>query len=99
MCGTIRTDDSCPIDGEGHRKIHDTDIMNDLIVSPLQEGRINGSHWLHALSCESGCKGHGVLFCNTHIKAAIRKFLAELNQACPLQHGGGNRYNLRILLG
>ena len=41
MRGTIGTDEACTVDRKPNRKVLQIDVMHNLIVSALQEGRVN----------------------------------------------------------
>ena len=73
---------TCPVNSKDHRKILHTNIMNNLVKSALQERRVHCKHRMHSGCCQSGCKRHGMSFCNSHIKKARRIFRPK-----PLQPG------------
>ena len=71
--GPSLADHAAPVDGEDHRQILQADVVDDLIVGPLQEGRIDGHHRPEALGGQSGGKGHRVLLGDAHIEEAVRE--------------------------
>ena len=42
---SVASHKSCPVNGKDHMHVLDTDIMQDLIIGPLEEGGIDGHHW------------------------------------------------------
>ena len=65
------------VNGKYNRKILNTYIMQNLIVSSLQEGRIDCHHRLHSTCCQSCCKGNSMLLCNSNIKESVFIHIAE----------------------
>ena len=63
------------------REILQRDVMNQLIVTTLQKRRINRDNRLEPFTGNAGCKRHGVLFRDTHIKISRWKLALEVNQA------------------
>ena len=57
--------------GKYNRKILYTYIMNDLVVSSLQKGRINCYNGTHTSCCQSCCKSNCMFFRNSYIKKAV----------------------------
>ena len=99
MGRTVLADEPGAVDGEAHRKPLQSDIMNDLIIGALQEGRIDRTERLEALDRETGSKGHGVLLGDADIEHAAREAGGELVEAGARRHGGGDGDDLLVLLG
>ena len=62
---------------EAHRQVLDGDVVDDLVIGALQEGRIDGAERPHALGGEAGREGHGVLFGDADVEAALREGLGK----------------------
>ena len=77
---TIGAHQARPIECEENRQILQCHIMNQLVISTLQERRINRNDWLEPLAGNTGRKSHGVLFGDAHIEVSRRKTAFELNQ-------------------
>ncbi|OPY10060.1 MAG: hypothetical protein A4E66_01643 [Syntrophus sp. PtaB.Bin001] len=84
------------IQGEHHRQILQADIMEYLIVSPLQKTRIDRHDREYPFRGQSGGKGHAVLLRDAYVEKAFRKFLRKDAQACSFTHSCRNGDNLRI---
>ena len=70
--------------------------MDQLIVTPLQEGRINRDDRLQTLACHAGGKCHCVLFGNADVVITLRKATLEFDHARTFTHGGRNTYQAFI---
>src|SRR6516225_5028141 len=64
--------------------------MHNLVVSALQESRVDGAERLHAFGGQSGREGDGMLLGDADIEATIRKLLLEKIDACARAHSGGD---------
>lgn len=54
--------------------------MHNLVISPLQEGGVDGAEGSHPLTGQPGSKGDCMLLCNAHIKgAAVEAFLEAVH--------------------
>ena len=62
-------------------KILDRHIVDDLIIGPLQEGRIDRREGFQAIGGLPGGKGHGMLLGNADIKTAAREFFWQIFSA------------------
>ncbi len=87
----IGADEAGPVDGEAHGEILDRDVMHDLIVTALKEGRIEGAERLEAFGGEAGGEGHRMLFGDADIEGALRERLLEDIEPRAARHGGGDR--------
>ncbi len=95
----VFTDYPTPIHGKDHRQIGQADVMDNLVIGPLQEGRVYCHHRPEASPCQSGGKGNGMLFCYTHIITAVGKPLGQQIKARSLGHGRGNAHYPVVPLG
>jgi hypothetical protein len=89
VCWAVRTYQSTSIQAKDDRQIRKAYIMDNLIKSPLKEGRINGDHRSKTLCSESCGKGDGMLFGNTHIQKSVREGFSEVVKTGTLRHGSG----------
>ncbi len=87
------------VDGEAHRQLLDGDVVHDLVVAALQEGRVDRRERLEALAGEAGGEGDGVLLGDADIEAALGKALGELVEAGARRHRGGDGDDLLVGLG
>ena len=90
MSFAITGDKAGTIHSKHHIQIHQTYVMNHLVISPLQEGGIDGHNREHSLAGQSGSKGHRVLLCHAHIKETLREMAVEILQPGTIFHGGSN---------
>ena len=88
--GPSRADDAGAIDGEANGKLLDGDVVHDLVVGALQEGRIDRRERLHALGGETGGKRHRMLLGDADVEGPFGKFAGEEVDTGAVGHGGGN---------
>ncbi|MEA2120949.1 MAG: hypothetical protein EGMGGAKC_00256 [Dehalococcoides mccartyi] len=81
-----------PINSEDHRQFLQTDVMDYLVKTALEESRIDNYYRYIPLGSHSGCKSDGVLFANTHIKDPVRKICGNFTQPAAVSHGSGYGY-------
>src|SRR3546814_6322482 len=86
MRRTVGANQTAAIDREHHREVLDRDVMNQLVVTALQEGRIDRADRLEAFARKAGGERNGMLFGDADIKVAIRKTLREFDQPRALAH-------------
>ena len=77
----IRTDNPRPVNCKGHVQALHTDVMNQLVIGPLQEGRIDGHHGLETIAGSTGCEGQCMLFGDPDIKVSIWILFGKLYQS------------------
>src|SRR5690606_17129723 len=65
-----------------------TNIMDHLIVSPLQKRGINITENSKTLGCHSCSKSNGMLFGNTHIKCSFGESVHHKFQGASSRHCG-----------
>ena len=58
-------------------RLLDGDVVHDLVVGALQEGRIDGGEGLIAFDGESGRKSHRVLLGNAYVECAVGEGFGE----------------------
>ena len=88
MRGPIRANQAAAIKREHHRQILNADVVNQLVISALQESRVDRDHRFHAVASKAGGKRHRVLFGDADIEVAIRIFPLEPHQAEPSRIAG-----------
>ena len=92
----VRADQSGPVEGETDRQVLDRDIVHDLIVGALQEGRIDGAERLVAFRRQAGRERHRVLLGDADVEGAGRELLAEEVDAGARGHRGRDRDDLVV---
>ncbi len=82
---------------EAHRQLLDRDVVHDLVVGALQEGRVDRAERLEALGRQAGGEGHGVLLGDADVEGAVRERLAEQVEPGAGRHRGGDGDDLVVL--
>ena len=67
----VRADEPRPVDGEADGQVLDRDVVHDLVVGALQEGRVDGAERPEALRREPGGKRDGVLLGDADVEHAL----------------------------
>ena len=93
----VRADEPGPVEGEADRQLLDRDVVHDLVVGALEEGRIDRAERLVALGREAGRERHRVLLGDSHVEGARRELLAEQVDARARRHRGRDRAILSSL--
>ena len=83
MGRAVGADQPGPVDGEADRQLLDGDVMHDLVVGALEEGRIDGGKGLEAFGRKPGGEGHRVLLGDADIEAALGKISAKRSSPVP----------------
>ena len=97
MRWTVGSDKSCAVNCKSHRQALNGNVVNNLIVRPLQECRVDRREGFHAFGCQPCCKRHGVLLSNADIERAIWKFARKYVKPRAVRHGRGNGNDVFIL--
>ena len=97
MGRAVGADEPGAVDREAHRQPLDGDVVHDLVVGALQEGRIDGGERLEAFGREAGGEGHPVLLGDADVEAAVGKFLCEQIEPGARRHRGGDGDDLVVL--
>ncbi len=87
MGRAVGADQAGAIEHEAHRQALDRDVVHDLVVGALQEGRVDGGERLEALRRQAGRESHRVLLGDADVEGALRKALAENVDAGAARHG------------
>ena len=93
----VRTNDACSVDSKYHMEVFHANIVDQLVISPLQEGGIHRKDRGDAAFCQPCRKCCAMLFRNGNIKEAFRESLLEFLEACTATHSRRNAGNLWIL--
>ena len=96
MGGAVGADQPGPVDGEADRQLLDGDVMHDLVVGALEEGRIDGGEGLEALGGKPGGEGHRVLLGDADIERALGKDFGEAVEPRAGRHGRGDGDDLGV---
>ena len=99
MCFSVFPDDTCTVDGERHSQIHQTDIMDDLIVTALQKGGVNGTKGLEPLFCKRPHGSDGMLLRNRNVPKTLRVLFHCCTQSRTAWHGSRYTDDLFIFIG
>ena len=82
-----------PIHSQNHMESQKANILQNHVISSLQECGVNGHHRNHPLLGKASCHRDSVFLSNAHIEKPLRKGLFEFQQACTAGHGGSNGTN------
>ena len=77
MGRAVGADEAGAVEREAHRQALDRDVVHDLIVGALQEGRVDRGERLVAFGRKAGREGHGVLLGDADVEGALGKCLAR----------------------
>ena len=92
----VGADESAAVDGENDRQILQRDVVDQLVVSALQEGGVDRDDRPQTLARETGGESHGMLLGDADIVIAIREFRGEADQAGAFAHGRGDGDEARV---
>ena len=81
MSRAVAADQTRAVQREYHRKILQGDVVNELVISALQERRINRDDGLEAFACKTRGKRNRVLFGYRHVEITVRKALRKFDEA------------------
>ncbi|MNG35689.1 hypothetical protein D3C84_1224920 [compost metagenome] len=76
---TIGTNKASTVNGKHNIKILAANIMDNLVIGPLQEGGVNGIYRLHAFHCKRCRHRCRMLFSNPYVNHPIRISLGKLH--------------------
>ena len=77
----VVADQSGAVHREDHVQLLEADIVDDLVVAALEEGRVDRRHGLRALESQARREEHRVLLGDAHVVVALGKLLLEDVQA------------------
>ena len=98
MGRAVGADQAGAVEREAHRQALDRDVVHDLVVGALQEGRVDRGERLVALGREPGRERHRMLLGDADVEGAVGKRLAENVDAGAGRHGGGDRDDAVVLV-
>jgi hypothetical protein len=81
MSRSVGADQAAPVDGKKDRQVLQRHVMDQLVLSPLQECRIDRDYGPHALAGQPGTQGHRVLFRDSDVKVTIGEPFLEFDHA------------------
>ena len=96
---SVTADKSPPVHCQHYRQLLQTDVVDRLVVSSLQEGRIKRHYRLHPPRRKTCCKRQGMLFRNSHVKEPVRVILLKTVQSGSVCHGRRDRRHLTVMPG
>ena len=97
MGRAVGADQPAAVDRQHHRQVLHRDVVDQLVVGALQEGRVDRHHRLHAFAGEARGEGHRVLLGDADIEIALRKFLRETHHAGAFAHRRGDADQALVL--
>jgi hypothetical protein len=74
----IRTDETGAVQRKANGKVLDRDVVDQLVIGALEEGRVDCAERAIALRGKSGSEGYGMLFGNADIEGAVGEFGLKL---------------------
>ena len=95
----VSADYTGPVDGKDHRKLLQTDVLQDLVIGSLQERRVDRHDGPHTRLCQSSREGDAVGFRDAYVKEAAGIALGKRPQSRSVAHGRRNRADPLVLLG
>ena len=87
------------VDGEPDGQPLDGDIVNDLVVTALEEGRVHRAKGFHAAGCQTCREGDTVLFRDADVETAASVALGEEVEAGAVWHRCGHGADLVVFGG
>jgi hypothetical protein len=96
MGRAIGADQPGAVDGKAYRQALQRDVVDDLVVAALQEGRVDRAERTKARGRHAGGEGHRVLFGNADVEDAARKAFRHDVEAGAAGHRGGHRHQLGV---
>jgi len=84
MGGSIFSHKSSTIDGKDDMEPSEADIVDDLVVGPLEEGGIDGYYGNQPFRSEAGGEGHAMLLGDTNVKKRSGNSCANICRPVPI---------------
>ena len=86
----VVADEAGAVHAEHDRQALEADVVDDLVVGALQEGRVDGDHRAGALDREAGGEQDGLLLGDADVEVALGQRLLEDREAGAGVHRGGD---------
>ena len=96
---SVFADQPRPVEAEHHAQALDGHVVDDVVVGPLHERRIDVAERYHSLGGQSGGEGDGVPLGDAHVETAVGHALHHGVERAAGGHGGGDAHHGRIHLG
>ena len=87
-----------PIHTEHDRQVLKTHVVDNLVVCPLQEGRVDCAEGFKPFGCHSRRKKHRVLFRDTNVEISVQMFRLEPIKARTIRHRTRDRHDSGIVV-
>ena len=87
------------VDREHDRKVLQRDVVDELVVGALQEGRVDRHHRHEAFAGQACGEGHRVLLGDADVEVTLGELLREAHQAGALAHCRGDADDAWVGLG
>ena len=94
MGRTIRAHQTGPVDGKAHRQFLQRNVMHHLVITALQERRINRAEWAQTRRSHPGGECHAMLLGDADIEHTGWKAALHFVQPGARWHCGCHRHNL-----
>ena len=94
---TVIAYDPGAVDAEDHMQVLQCYIMHDIVVRPLEEGRVDIAIGQHARFRQSGAESDGVPFGDTDVEDAVRQLFLHDAHGAPGGHSRGDADDLLVL--
>ena len=89
---------AAPIHAEHHRQILQTDVVDNLVIGPLQEGGVNRAKRLETLGGHAGGKKHRVFLGDADVEIPVGMLGLKPIQPSAIGHGPGDGHDPGILI-
>src|SRR5262249_963634 len=98
MSGPVRTHEAPSVEGKNDVQVLQANIMENLIVAPLQKCGIDGHHRDESFSRHTGRKCHRVLLCDADVVTPTGNLPRQLVDTGTAAHGCCNPHYLGVFL-
>ena len=96
MRRTVGTDQPGAVDREADREMLDRDVVDNLVVSTLQEGAVDRAERAQAFGRHTGGERHGVLLGDPDVEQTVGEAAGKPVQPGAGGHGGRDRDDLVV---
>ena len=98
VCRSVFSHQSGAVQTKHDGEAEQGDVMDDIVVCPLHEGRVDIAERLHSLFGHTARESGGMPFGNTHIEGTVGHGVHQLVHGAAGGHGGGYSDDFRIFL-